>query len=539
MNSRNTTATMEVIQAFNLNDQAHDIHIHIDINESTWFRAYDIGKVLGIKDVTSSIRHYDEVYKSSKPIKTIGGEQQVLFLSELGLYKLIMSSRKPAAEHFQKWVFTVIQTLRKTGKYVLVEENATNARIIASLTNENVKLQKQLRNAQHDIYLEHFNKSDVVYFGIVGSIDGKMLLKIGSTKDVKERDDKHRKDYGEFCLIHVFAHTMFIACEKALHSNDFLRKLKYRKPLKLDGTTSTEVYLITESDLASIKRIASFIASKADVVSSAELELGIAKVVGEINTSIIENNTTWQKQLEHNVKVMENYVSPAEEHLQAAIEILSRKRNYTQARGDKVQAYHEDGRLHATYISINSAKKAVTGSNSQLKIAVKDNNVYKKFRWMFLPRHMPDDTVQNLPPTRDVSRKTQKHDMIAVLNRHETEVVKVFKNQKAVCDYFDVGPACISSATDKPRKAQGHTIKTWSNVPERLKKIYLETHTLPEPHIRKNAKPVNQYDLLNNFIKTFPSVSAVLDELGMGRGNLFQAINAGFPIDKFYYKYAA
>ena len=45
-----------------------------------------------------------------------GGNDEAWIVSESGLYSLILSSRKPAAKRFKKWVTAeVLPTIRKTG----------------------------------------------------------------------------------------------------------------------------------------------------------------------------------------------------------------------------------------------------------------------------------------------------------------------------------------------------------------------------------------------------------------------------------------
>ena len=48
---------------------------------------------------------------------SIGGEQETLMLTEVGVYRLIFNSRKPIAKLFKKWVANVIKDLQKNGKY--------------------------------------------------------------------------------------------------------------------------------------------------------------------------------------------------------------------------------------------------------------------------------------------------------------------------------------------------------------------------------------------------------------------------------------
>ena len=54
-------------------------------------------------------------------VNTPGGEQEMLTITEPGLYRLLSSkSRKPIAKRFQRWVFhEVLPSIRKTGSYSL------------------------------------------------------------------------------------------------------------------------------------------------------------------------------------------------------------------------------------------------------------------------------------------------------------------------------------------------------------------------------------------------------------------------------------
>lgn len=52
-------------------------------------------------------------YKGTAKWNTLGGEQEMVVLSEQGIYKAIMNSHKPEAEDFEDWVFTILKTLRQ------------------------------------------------------------------------------------------------------------------------------------------------------------------------------------------------------------------------------------------------------------------------------------------------------------------------------------------------------------------------------------------------------------------------------------------
>lgn len=65
----------------------------------------------------------DDDEKGTHTIRTPGGPQSVAVISESGLYSLILTSRKPEAKAFKKWVTSVVlPSIRKHGGYVAGQE---------------------------------------------------------------------------------------------------------------------------------------------------------------------------------------------------------------------------------------------------------------------------------------------------------------------------------------------------------------------------------------------------------------------------------
>lgn len=60
-----------------------------------------------------------------------GGNQQVWFLTEDGLYEVLMQSRKPIAKEFKKGVKEILKTIRKTGGYLATKQDDTPEEIMA------------------------------------------------------------------------------------------------------------------------------------------------------------------------------------------------------------------------------------------------------------------------------------------------------------------------------------------------------------------------------------------------------------------------
>jgi prophage antirepressor-like protein len=104
--------------------QSQNIRI-IFVNNEPWFIAKDIAELLGFSSkgaISNALKDLDKEERSSFEMNTSGGKQVMIFVSESGLYSLIMRSRKPVAKPFQKWVTReVLPQIRKTGSYSLSE----------------------------------------------------------------------------------------------------------------------------------------------------------------------------------------------------------------------------------------------------------------------------------------------------------------------------------------------------------------------------------------------------------------------------------
>ena len=78
-----------------------------------WFVAADVCRALGLGNSSDAIRKLDDDEKSGVIISDPHGREQVTrFISESGLYALVLSSRKPEAKAFKRWI--THEVIRKT-----------------------------------------------------------------------------------------------------------------------------------------------------------------------------------------------------------------------------------------------------------------------------------------------------------------------------------------------------------------------------------------------------------------------------------------
>jgi prophage antirepressor-like protein len=87
-----------------------------------WFVAKDACDCLTISNVTQACQTLDEDEKGVCKVETLGGKQDMMVISESGLYTLIMRSNKEQAKPFRRWVTgEVLPSIRKTGGYSVAQ----------------------------------------------------------------------------------------------------------------------------------------------------------------------------------------------------------------------------------------------------------------------------------------------------------------------------------------------------------------------------------------------------------------------------------
>lgn len=184
---------MEIIRNFENNN----CHIDISIKgtyENPLFRANDIGEILGIVQIRNTIQNFDETEKVSQIFETHGGPQNVSFLTEKGLYKVLFRSRSPIAEKFQNWVCEVIKEIRINGQYKLQQQ-------LKEKEEEILKKEKELEETQGLLKdkiieaeeLRNKEKPPKIYIYNIDPTSDKLNLKIGYTKDVYDRIKPYRQ----------------------------------------------------------------------------------------------------------------------------------------------------------------------------------------------------------------------------------------------------------------------------------------------------------------------------------------------------------
>ena len=137
----------------------------------------DVCGILGIEKYRDAATRLDDDEREPVLVDTLGGRQEMIAVTESGLYSIILLSRKPEAKKFKRWVtHEVLPTIRKHGAYV------TPAKLEELMNNPDSWIKvltalKEERAAKERLQLEATeNKPKVIFADAVSVSEGTILI---------------------------------------------------------------------------------------------------------------------------------------------------------------------------------------------------------------------------------------------------------------------------------------------------------------------------------------------------------------------------
>lgn len=156
--------------------------------ENPLFLAKDVATWIEHSDVSTMVRKIDEDEKAflTNPNNVCGG-QNALFLTENGLYEVLMLSRKPIAKQFKKAIKELLHNLR-TNKVVITSQKTKE-----ELENERKRLNLEAYNALHNLADIYRNKNEsygqILDAYATKELSGEFLLPLPETEKTYSATD--------------------------------------------------------------------------------------------------------------------------------------------------------------------------------------------------------------------------------------------------------------------------------------------------------------------------------------------------------------
>jgi anti-repressor protein len=127
--------------------------------ENPLFLAKDVAEWIEHSNSTVMLQSIDDSEKVLNNVYTLGGSQETWFLTEDGLYEVLMQSRKPIAKEFKKQVKQILKDIRKHGMYAKEELLDNPDLLFDVLIKYREERKKRLELEQTNTILMHVNKT--------------------------------------------------------------------------------------------------------------------------------------------------------------------------------------------------------------------------------------------------------------------------------------------------------------------------------------------------------------------------------------------
>ncbi len=543
---------MDIVKAFNSNELHTEIVIK-GTQENPLFRASDIGLVLDMGNIRTTINDFNETEKVVHSMDTPGGLQNVTFLTEKGLYKVLFKSRKPIAEKFQNWTCEVIKELRLKGTYELKNQLEKAKEEMMQIEDKNKKeydlqlVKEKVLEAEKVLLKEYSNSGSLVYIVKVKTLsNGEYIVKIGhSTKGIHDRYNEHRGKYDECLLLNCFPVNKSNDFEIFLHNHEDIRQNKVND---LQGhENEKELFLIGKKLTYQIilKIINNNIQNYNYTVSELLKEKELLNCKLQSNqTNNQENDNEILKDLFKMVNILNLKIDKLE---QTNNEILD-KLNASQSKlvtGFNQQNPHLGPRLQKinpdTMQLVKIYESVTEAMNENIKIkrpsinkAIQENTIYCGFRWLLVERNLDPNIIHNIEPTK--ATMIQNLGYIAKINIDKSEIINVYLDRKTAAEQNGYSSSAgLDNVVKKFTLSKGHYYMLYDMCDDELKENFIIKNNNKDPILYKNG--IGQFDIENNLVKEFICKYDCIKSYHISEKTLKKTLDKQVPYNGYMFKY--
>ena len=540
---------MDIVKAFNTNDLHTEVVIK-GTKTDPLFRASDIGIILEINNIRMSIIDFDESEKRAvSSTDSTGRMQDVTFLTEKGLYKVLFRSRKPIAQRFQNWVCEVIKEIRINGLYELqkeLEQTKNEMSVIETTKNKEMeeKLIKQKELDNEKFLLKQFNNAgNMVYIIKVKTFEnGSYVVKIGESRiGIMGRYNEHKSKYEECILLDCFCVNKSKDFEYFLHSHSIIKPNIVKNLPNHDS--ENELFLIGGN--LTYKVLSKIVNDNIDnynyKVNELLLEIENLKFKNQQQNTNTGNDNEILKEIIHTNKMLLSKVNSLEQTNKEILSKLNSQQEKKIVTGFNQQLPNLGPRLqkiNPETLELTKVYESVTEAMNESKHikrpsvmkAIAENTIYCGFRWLLVERNLDPNIIHEIKPTKET--KVVNLGYIAQIDKDKTNIVNVYIDRKTAANFNGY---TSSSALDNPVKnnslANGFYYMLYNNCDDELTSKFEEINGIPM--LYKNG--VGQYDTNNNLIKKFECKYDCIKSLAISDKTLTKALTKNVPYNGHYY----
>ena len=533
-----------IVKAFE-NNPISILQEEIDNKKVYWFRASDIGKVLGLVNINVSIQNYDNHERGLRKAYTPeGGTQQALFLTSQGVYRLLYNSKKDIAKKFRKWVGNILDDIIFNNSIELKKQLENHQLQLQEKEQLLIEQNKQLENKdlekkrQVEMTLKNsFDKRSLVYL-IKITMKDEIIYKFGYTDDIVSRLRTHKNQISEDIeLVYCIESKDNKMLEKLLI--DYLEQYKFRIKRTFNDKPQTELLKVNNIEMIKTKLIELnkdienekllIITLKNKIIDLQHENIQLKEQLLEYKSNDSEIVTELKnkiKELEKTIldyKVDDTKTTPFIENKNIIEDKIYKKRKVDKINPTTLQ-------IIETYECINSIIiKNPEYSYNAIYRSIKNNNVYKDFRWNY--------HGEKINQTNKIVMCCSKIERVIQLDKNK-KFVKIYQTKSELCKLLHIGLVKLNKYIEENKilndfyyineSSYNGDISTITDVSNVSYNNHYEIH---------NSKKIKETNTETNEIIIYKSMKELYDKRGICRDTLRKCIKNNRTCDKYKWQY--
>jgi phage anti-repressor protein len=399
---------------------------------------------------------------------------------------------------------------------------------------------------KHRILLKEYGQitGSLVYIVRIKSCEqGKYIIKIGeSRKGIKNRFSEFKQKYGaQILILECFPVHDSAGFEKYLHHHPEIHPHQVKN---LEGhEKEQELFMmggeLTYQRLLQIIEIG-MIPFNNPVIENERLKLENQQLRSQSTSSIPIDQSTLQQILNINQLLLQKVQT-----LEASNkEILSRL-NAMQTKtttacsqpdphlGPRLQKIHPETfeLLHVYETVTECMKEDYAMKRPSINKAIRENTVYRGFRWQLVDRELDPYTIQTLEPTK--ATKVQKNGYVAKVNQDQTEIIHVYLDRKtaAQCNQYP-SIASLDNAVKNHTIKDGHYYQLYEECDIVLKTKFQAHHG----NVLLYHDGIGQFNSNNTLLTEFASKFDCTTKAGISQKSLAKVLDKPLQYKEYYFK---
>ena len=412
--------------------------------------------------------------------------------------------------------------------------------------NDNKFKQKEIdhindkKTEKHKFLLDKFKGKRCVYLAEI-CFNNDIFIKIGSTENITERLKQHIKTYNNFILLDIFESDEFRHIEMDILSDTDIVKNLYRE--EINGHRSQECILL--SDNFNYNQIIYIVKKYVDKIKGftneqliekqrldlekqkLEYEMIIKLMNDDRYTDIVKNkleNFNFKTFTEKQIEIIKRPLEEDETNIPNHQSNITTELFTRAPKGRKIQKINpnnfKDFKVYDSMIYVLRANENIGFQKSSLQVAIRDNRIYKGWRWNFVEKD-EDPNIVNIQPTENYETKASIISTILQLNKDKTEIINTFHTKDFLAKELNLSKPKMKKIIQNEELHNDYYYIEHHKCSEELLKNYKKEINRKVP---TNSIQIKQIHPITKEIVIFNSLTEIYIKFGVSSSTIKKAI---------------